>query len=153
MRRHLIFEACVLVLVGVLAYVFLFKPPSGETDGFREIAIRGTTIAVEVVDTPLERSQGLSGRDGLLDHHGMLFVFESPQSPGFWMKDMRFPIDIIWIDVNGKVIGISPDLPAPKENEAPKEAAPPGNILYALEIDAGRAATYGWKVGDAVSFR
>lgn len=62
-----------------------------------------TTLQVEVVNTPQSIEQGLSGRE-TLETDGMLFVFPQAQPRAFWMKDMRFAIDILWIR-DGKIVG------------------------------------------------
>jgi hypothetical protein len=62
-----------------------------------QVLIGGNAINIEIVETGEDRSRGLSGREGLEPDSGMLFVFESPGRHGIWMRDMNFPIDILWI--------------------------------------------------------
>src|SRR3989344_3587537 len=70
------------------------------------VKIAGEKIHVMLALTPIEQQQGLSGRDGLKDDEGMLFVFANSGEHLFWMKDMKFPIDIIWLNDNREVIYI-----------------------------------------------
>jgi uncharacterized membrane protein (UPF0127 family) len=71
-------------------------------------------ISVELRRTPLEWEKGLSGRKPLAENTGMLFVFSDTAIRQFWMKDMRFSIDIFWIR-NGKVVGIAKEVPIPRD--------------------------------------
>ena len=68
------------------------------------LSIHDAKIAVEIVDTPKKRQQGLSGRDDLAENKGMLFVYTEPETIGIWMKDMKFPIDILWFNAEKEVI-------------------------------------------------
>jgi uncharacterized membrane protein (UPF0127 family) len=61
---------------------------------------------LEYADTPALRAQGLSGRESLPESVGLFFVFEESGLHGFWMKDMRFAIDMIWLDEAGVVVGL-----------------------------------------------
>jgi len=105
-------------------------------------------VAVDVVDTPALRARGLSGRAGLAPDEGMLFLFEAPALQSFWMKDMRFPIDIVWIR-DRKIVGITPDLPVPRtQRELPQFRSPvPCDVV--LEIRAGAARRWGLRLGDS----
>jgi len=103
---------------------------------------------VELAATLDERARGLSNRAALPAENGMIFLFNEPGRYGFWMKEMRFPLDIIWIS-NDQVIGLS-------ENLLP-EGAQPKNIYYPpapadtiLEINAGEAETFGIITGDVI---
>ncbi|NNL68259.1 MAG: DUF192 domain-containing protein, partial [Myxococcales bacterium] len=75
-----------------------------------EVTIRGTTVAVEIAATPAERAQGLSGREALEPGHGMLFLHEEPGAHGYWMKDMRFAIDILWLR-SGRIVDVAHRVP------------------------------------------
>ena len=80
---------------------------------------------------------------------GLIFVFDTPGKYGFWMKNMKFSIDIAWIDETLQVVGverlINPDT-------YPKVFYPPGNIKYVLEIGAGEAQKYGIDIGQFISY-
>lgn len=108
------------------------------------------TIFVEVVNTNAAREQGLSDREKLDDGKGMLFDFTNTNitKPSFWMKDMHFGLDLVWIN-NGKIIGITPNVPAPIDNNLPTYP-PPGDITHVLEVPSGWCERAGVKVGDIV---
>lgn len=97
-----------------------------------QIQIGTTTIIAEIADTKEKRGLGLSGRPALPADGGMLFVFDQPGNYGFWMKDMNFPIDIVWLDANKKIIGTTKNL---QPKSYPQIFYPPAPIKYALEIN------------------
>jgi hypothetical protein len=111
------------------------------------VHIGDVPLNVEVADTPEKRTQGLSGRDSIKPIQGMLFVFDRPDYYGFWMKDMQFPIDIIWISADLKVVGITTGL---LPSSYPKTYEPPEPILYALETPRYFSESFGIKTGDSV---
>ena len=107
------------------------------------------TFRVDIADTREKRGLGLSGRPQLADGEGMLFVFPSSGKYPFWMKDMNFPLDIIWIDEHHTIVYIAPFL---TPESYPTAYAPEGNAQYVLEVSAGTAAAKGMVVGEAVTF-
>jgi uncharacterized membrane protein (UPF0127 family) len=115
-----------------------------------EVTIRQQSIEVEVVRTREEQARGLSERDSLAWGSGMLFPYERPAFVSFWMKGMRFDIDIVWIR-DGRIIGIAARVPYPRDPEAaPATVRPPELIDMVLEVPAGYAGAHGWSRGDRV---
>ncbi len=106
----------------------------------RHIQIGDATVVVDIADTEGLREQGLSGRASLAEGQGMLFVFPEDNTQGFWMKDMRFSIDIIWLSADGKVVTIKPDA---SPDSYPEVFYPTAPVRYALEVPAGFAARHG----------
>ncbi len=106
----------------------------------RTLHVGQTTITAEVVDTEPLREQGLSGRDALAQDSGMLFVFDRPDVWGIWMKDMRFSLDIVWLNEAGKVITLKQNVAPDTYPEAFYPASP---ALYVVELPAGWAAARG----------
>ncbi len=112
---------------------------------------------VEIADTPDLRYQGLSNREGLCEDCGMLFKFDNKKVRTFVMRNMNFPIDIIWIDDdrrNGgasKIIGISKNLP-PEGADYKNFYKSDGPANYVLEINAGLSDKYNFKAGDLISY-
>jgi len=113
-----------------------------------EVAINGKEFKVEIVKSAQEMAKGLSGRESLKNGKGMLFAFSKADYQLFWMKDMRFSIDIIWIN-EGKIVDIKEKAPVPLTQylESYKPVSP---AKYVMEINAGLAEKYGFKVGDLV---
>lgn len=112
------------------------------------VAIGSTEYQVEVADTIPTQAQGLSGRAGLTPGHGMLFVFRSPSIQSFWMHDMRFSIDIVWIR-DGVVVGVVERAPLPKGLDTPTFTSPEP-VDMVLELSAGVASINGIRRGDTV---
>lgn len=104
-------------------------------------------VYVEIVDTEEGRKKGLSGRESITGVNGMLFVFDEPGYHGIWMKDMRFPIDVIWISGNFKVVHITENL---TPDSYPQVYEPPEKIKYVVETNVRYAETLGINVGDKV---
>lgn len=118
-----------------------------------EVQINNSKLTVEVANTPSTRETGLSYRKSLDKDSGMLFVFDYASYPVFWMKDMNFPLDIIWINRN-MVVDISEDLPFPKASTSLNELPtyePKSAVNYVLEVNAGYVKENAIKIGDPVS--
>ncbi len=108
-----------------------------------------TSIRILRADTEDSRRQGLSNRTSLPADTGMLFIFPSVAIQGFWMKDMHFPLDIIWIDKDKKVIGIAKNA---TPESYPAVFMSPDPIQYVLEIHAGTSADFGITTGTQLVF-
>lgn len=117
------------------------------------LSINSKIINIELAETSLEKAQGLSGRESLPENSGMLFTWKEKAKPGFWMIDMKFPIDIIWISDN-KIVGIAKNaLPEPGKSPLQlKHYYPPEPINYVLEVNGWFCDKNNIKVGDMVTF-
>ena len=104
-------------------------------------------LVVEMANTKASRELGLSGRTKMGDDEGMLFVFDTPGRYGFWMKDMAFPLDIIWINENGIVVSIERNI-AP--DSYPKTFMNQSDASYVLEMNQGLAERFGLYLGSKV---
>jgi uncharacterized membrane protein (UPF0127 family) len=93
-----------------------------------------TQILVDIADTPDEHAIGLSGTAPLAKNTGKLFVFNTPGKYGFWMKDMNYGLDIIWIDKDLRIVHIAKDV---MPESYPEIFYPPKEITYVLEVPAG----------------
>lgn len=120
------------------------------SDSPKRVIVGGDTILVDVADTPQLRAQGLSGRQSLAANEGMLFVFDEPQMPKFSMRDMNFPIDIVWISEDLNVVAITPTIAT---ETYPDTFTPPGPVKYVLEVNSGLSAARGWLAGDKVELK
>ena len=119
------------------------------------VNIGPATFAVELAITAPEHAQGLSGHDPLAPGAGMLFIFPGESRFVFWMKEMRFPLDIVWINAKCRIVDITLNAPAPTPDQALNDLprfSPSKPARYVLEIHAGEAAAKGLKAGDMVSF-
>ena len=135
----------------ILFFIFSFNCLSHahSQETLKTVCVKDVCVQAEVVDTDAARQLGLMFRENLPEGRGMLFVFEDEGRYGFWMKNMRFPIDIIWIDKEKRVVDIKPDLyPCPESCEI---FSPRDKALYALEVYAGFARRNKIEIGDKVS--
>lgn len=164
MNKKIIFSFLVIIIF-FLAGFFLINhftptqpPPTvgggAESGGgkIQHVNIAEQEIKVDLALTAAEQEQGLSGRPGLAENTGMLFVFPNPGNYQFWMKDMNFPIDMIWLSSDLKVVYIEknatpesyPETFGPGEND--------GSAKYVLEVVSGFSDKNNLKVGDEVFF-
>ena len=107
---------------------------------------------VELAVTPEQRARGLMGREHLGDREGMLFIYEVEGLHGFWMRGMVIPLDILWIDADGVVAGVTANVSPAPEGTTPEIYSPPRPILYVLEINAGLAEPVGIRAGSQARF-
>lgn len=136
------------LLILLLTLLLLPYTRLGKTN--TTVAIDNQTITAEVAGDEMEREKGLSGRKNLNGDFGMLFVFDEAKKYPFWMKDMNFPIDIIWIN-NKKVVDITEHAyPETKESESLRVYTPEEPAKYVLEVNANFARENGIRVGDSV---
>ncbi len=138
MKPNYIIGIWMALFLAVLGGVLVFHK---DTDDFAKGEFGGVPILLEYARTAEEREQGLSGRSEVPDNYGMLFVFETPDTYAFWMKDMLLPIDIFWLDAEKQVVSF-------KENASPgqypvESYSPSAPALYVLETQAGFASKYG----------
>lgn len=126
-KRLLIFSSILIILVTYILYIN-YKPCS--------LSINNQRFVVDVADSVIERQKGLSNTSSLDKNAGKLFVFENSELHGFWMKDMNYPIDIIWFDDAWRVVGISKNtLP----ESYPTVFYPQSFAKYVLEVNSGWA--------------
>ncbi len=117
-----------------------------------KVSINSAIFKVELAKTQKELTNGLSGRNSLPQNQGMLFVFEKPSYYSFWMRDMKFPLDIIFI-LDNKVVRVFENMPAAAAGDT-NPAQFGSDVLSdkVLEINAGAAKKNKIKVGDTVTF-
>jgi uncharacterized membrane protein (UPF0127 family) len=134
---------------GILFILFLLWIPIAHSQSILRIPlyIHDKEIWVEVAQTPEERSYGLMGRKHLGKDDGMLFIFETEDYHGFWMKDTLIPLNIAFIGKDGRIVWITDMKPLTSDSHVP-----PRPILYGLEMNKGWFSSHGVKVGDVVRF-
>lgn len=142
-----------LCLLAVMGIFFITKQEKCRDFSQGIVRIHGQEIKVAVAKSSLEQARGLAGCEKLPEEAGMYFPYEAKQTPLFWMKGMRIPIDIIWI-ADDKVVGIIEYVPVPsaKLDEELPRYRPSRPITAVLEIQAGAAKQLGIAEGDSVSF-
>jgi hypothetical protein len=127
-------------------------------EDIKSVNIAGQNIKVDLALTEAEQTQGLSGRTSLNENEGMLFVFPVPGKYAFWMKDMNFPIDMIWLAPSGggdreaKVVYIKKNADPKLYPETYGPGPSDGEAKYVLEVVSGFSDKNNLKVGDSVYF-
>jgi uncharacterized membrane protein (UPF0127 family) len=143
----------IVTLFFILGFYLIHQnTPRHNLANIKEVKIAGQNIKVELALTDASRQQGLSGRDSLKEDEGLLFVFEDLGEHTFWMKDMNFPIDIIWVGEDLKIVYIKKDA---RPELYPETYFPDSSKKYAkyvLEVVSGFSEKYNLKEGDLVTF-
>lgn len=152
MKNFLEFVAIMLCL-GFIAYAtyinydnivsFFYGEPS------HIINIQGTRFFATLAATPEKRTQGLSGTKELDELQVMLFVFDTNDRHGIWMKDMNYPIDIFWVSEDFEIVHIEKRVPP---ESYPRTYRPSQPAKYVIESNANVAEGFNIKVGDLVVF-
>lgn len=171
----LILIVIVGIAIGVIAAVLYFNPAItsmltgqegdqqdmiiGEdmrqgSNGYQQVnvTVNGLVLAADISATNEQRTQGLSVKDRLVENEAMLFVFGNEAEHTFWMKDMKFPIDIIWIDSDKTVVHIEHNLQPCSFGVLCPTYKPNDDSLYVLETVGGFAEKYGIVKGTQVEF-
>jgi len=152
MKKIIGIGVLILVFIGVFLVfqrrnVKMRYSPSG--NALKTIRVGNETLEVEVVATAEKIALGLSGRDSMCESCGMLFVFSGEDHRRFWMKDMKFDLDMLWIR-GGQVAHIAKNVPHEKGTE--EVVAPEIKVDKILELNSGTSDRLGIKVGDIISF-
>ena len=146
MKKLLIFVF--IVIIAFVLYLFF------RNDESVKLTIKDQTLKVEIADDKAEQEIGLMNRESLDEDRGMLFVYQTPKVPTFWMKDMLIPLDMIFIGTDKKINYIEKNVPICNETDSTKcptysSSAP---VQYILEVAAGYAEKNKLQVGDLVEF-
>lgn len=146
----------IAILLAIIAFFFYITHYYHRKPAATEISVGSSTIYAQIADTENKRSLGLSYTPKIDDNAGMLFVFEDSAPRNFWMRDMYFDLDIIWLDENKQVVGffehVSKDTYNHKNPEESKIYHSPDNVKYVLEVNSGTIERLKIKTGDTLHF-
>lgn len=116
------------------------------------VEIGGVRLLADIADTSQKKGLGLGVRDNMTETEAMLFPMEVEAQHGFWMNGMKFPIDIVWLGSDKKVVHIEENLqPCPNVLDC-KTYTPDRNALYVLETVAGFTERHNVTVGMQAEF-
>jgi uncharacterized membrane protein (UPF0127 family) len=146
--RAAVFVFALLLAIAALVIVRAGNTPVSECTR-PQLALGNTHFRLTVAQTPAEHERGLSGHTPLAPEEGMLFLFDDAEVKQFWMKDMLFPIDMIWISPEWKVNAWAANA---TPESYPAVFASPDNTKYVLEVPAGTAARLQLSTGTAATF-
>jgi uncharacterized membrane protein (UPF0127 family) len=145
MKKNNIILIAVSGLAIILTFFALYQDKT--TDYY--LKIDDNKFTVSLADTNALRTRGLSNTQNLPQQTGLLFVFEDADIHGFWMKDMNYDIDIIWISTENEVVYIQHSA---TPESYPKVFSPNKQALYVLEVNSGEAKKSDIKIGDTIVF-
>ena len=111
-----------------------------------DMEVGSKTYTLEIANTDATRQRGLMERDAMPADHGMIFVFPEERDLGFWMKNTRIPLDIIYLDTGGQVVSVHQMKPYDRTN-----VPSAGPAKYAIELNLGQVKTTGVKAGDVLN--
>ncbi|MDB5181638.1 MAG: hypothetical protein JWP13_401 [Candidatus Saccharibacteria bacterium] len=139
-----------LVVAALLASFWPFQSMSTQNNSAKsayQLRLDGVRYVLETAFTPQQQEKGLGGRERLAESKGMLFWYPREGEQCFWMKDMRFPIDIIWVSANKHVTHLEESL---SPSTYPQTFCAQGQ--YVIELDAGEVVKHSLNVGAALDF-
>jgi len=153
MKKNTICIIFVLIVVFLAGFLLIHQPSKNlAPENIKYVKIAGQSVKVDLALTVAEQMKGLSGRTDLKENEGMLFIFPQSGNYPFWMKDMNFPIDMIWVGEDLKVIYIKKDARPESYPETYGPDVSRENAKYVLEVVSGFADKNNLKVGDRVEF-
>jgi uncharacterized membrane protein (UPF0127 family) len=135
----------VVLLIVVLTFIRFFGP----NNGYTMLRSGRHGYQLQMATTAAAQEKGLGDRDSMPAGSGMLFAFPNEATRCFWMKDMRFPLDIIWTNKNKKVVYIQPEI---SPSTYPDDFCPSTPAQYVIELNAGEAYDAGIRVGETLTF-
>ena len=110
----------------------------------------GHEFALEVAADDTSRQRGYMGREKIGPREGMIFVFDDDSRHSFWMKNCKVALDLVWLDVNGRVVWMAVNRePCPAQGDCPS-IVPPVSARFVVEFAAGTVTAESLNRGDAV---
>ena len=136
----------ILLIIIIIILSFLGLRKNNTHNSSAEIS--GVKFNLEIAQTDKQKEVGLAKYKNIQKNFAMYFPFERKDYYSFWMKDMKFPIDILYID-NGRIVAIFKNVQNPKTNNEKLIVYKPEKLADSvLEISAGLSDEYGFKIGD-----
>jgi uncharacterized protein len=134
--------------------LIIAEEATSSNDGYRQanVMVNGLVLAADISASNEQRTKGLSVKDALAENEAMLFVFDNEGEHTFWMKDMKFPIDIIWINSNKTVVHIEHNLQPCDYGLLCQTYKPGQDSLYVLETVSGFAEKHDVVQGTRIQF-
>jgi uncharacterized membrane protein (UPF0127 family) len=144
LRRAVLGGSLSLALVTAVVWTTIERPKPAAV----RLDMPNGAIVVEVADAPAARSAGLSNRESLAGIDGLLLKWDTPGRHPIWMAEMRFPLDLAWIDANGRVIAVLANVPPCQRQPCPLyEPEGTHHSVAVLELRAGAAENHGIAAG------
>ncbi len=163
-KKEILFVTCAIIIFLIsFSQLYAFNLQSNNNTSFIDadffpnykkttISINGINVTLAIAATDEQRIRGLSGIEKMNENEGMLFLFDKPSKQGFWMNKMNFPIDIIWLDSNNKVVHFEKQLEPCKLILACPVYNPEVDSLYVIELRSGFADNHSIKNDMIINF-
>ncbi|NLA43094.1 DUF192 domain-containing protein [Candidatus Saccharibacteria bacterium] len=152
-KRYKLFATMVVSAGLLLAFFFILNTSYSKESLHNRpsyVKLGSAVFKAKVVENEADRIRGLSGTESLGQNEAMLFIFPKNNRWGIWMKDMNYPIDIIWLNQQKEVVDI--ERSAQPESYPDKTFHPSVDAKYVLETIAGASDRYGIKIGSKANF-
>lgn len=152
MRRY---GAAALVVAVFISLFFFSNTALASKAGSSKAGLirfeNGKSVGVEIASSEEDKSVGLMYRERLEENTGMLFVFGYEEKYAFWMKNMNFALDMIWVDSSFRIVDITRNA-EPCREERCGTYSPSGRAKYVIEVNSGFSESNGIKIGQRVYF-
>lgn len=148
-RKNIIIISAILFGSVLGAWFFYPGKDISSPEQGKKLSIGPAEVFVRLADTDLTRTKGLSGTIPLKNNEGMLFIFDQPTVPRFWMKEMLYSLDIIWISPEKKIVSVEKNV---SPETFPETFFPPSPVRYVLEVTGGFFEKNNLRPGDLVSW-
>lgn len=145
--RSKIERGLIFAVIGAVGIVAMLLPTIFYQAPQAKLQVAGKTVKLDIAKSEEARAKGLGGRESMADDQGMLFVFDQPAKECFWMKDMQFPIDIIWLNTAKQVVHVERNL---SPETYPASYCPKLPAKYVVELNAGQAEKLDISPGDTL---
>ncbi len=135
--------------LAIIALACLYSTAYAESQSTK-VCLKNICIQAQIADSDYSRQMGLMYRESLADTEGMLFIFKSEDMRGFWMQNMKFPLDIIWFSQDKRIVDITRDARPCQEdcqNIMPRE-----KVKYVLEVNSGFVDKHKIELGERIDF-
>lgn len=150
--RSVIRAAGMLFVIGIMSPLLMSGGLWSSGAAVYQACFSEDCFRAETAQTPEQRGRGLMYRDSLGEKDGMLFIFDSPRPHGIWMKNMRMPLDILWLDSEKKIVDLKQNVPF-CTNEPCTVYEPLHPAAYVLELKAGAVSRTGLKSGSKMTLK
>ncbi|MFA5750330.1 MAG: DUF192 domain-containing protein [Candidatus Shapirobacteria bacterium] len=134
------------IIIGLIIVFSFFKKSSNTELNTTKITLKNKDYQIEIARSSSQKATGLSNRKNLCSNCGMIFIFNKDGALPFWMKDTLIPLDIIWINSQGRVT----DIITATEIKSLKLLQNTQPAKYVLELNANEAQKIDLKVGDII---
>ena len=146
MRKKYVFISLLIIAIFCLVFVFFLSNREKPISETLTVVIKEKTYTMQVARTSLSRERGLS-KTQKIPYDGMILIFSNPGIYSFWMKDMNYPIDIVWVDKNFQIIEVRENI---YPGTYPEVFTPQKESLYVLETQAGFVEEHNIKITDTI---